>query len=296
MKKLKFTILAIGFASISFAQVGVNTETPNATLDIEASNTNNNPSKGILIPRLTANEVKTMTEAANAIGEKQNSILVYITKGFSEISEQSGKFKFISGKGYYYYDYNTNIPANSRWLKVMNTSEASNIYTTDGTITGTRTVTLTNDNSNITLSKSGANNNPLLVANGTIKASAFDANSDARLKTNIKNLSSKKIEKLRPVSYSWNAEGKKRGGNNKLQYGFIAQEIEQVFPNLVSTGDDGYKSVNYIEVIPVLTKALQEEQELNKSQQKQLENQSQEIKKLKEIVNNMLHNSVSPVK
>lgn len=42
------------------------------------------------------------------------------------------------------------------------------------------------------------------------------------------------------------------------QYGFIAQEVQKIFPDLVHTGPDGYMSVDYIGVIPLLVNAIQE--------------------------------------
>jgi hypothetical protein len=42
---------------------------------------------------------------------------------------------------------------------------------------------------------------------------------------------------------------KKDGLNH---FGFIAQEVEKVFPNLVNMDVDGMKSVNYLEMIPLL--------------------------------------------
>ena len=44
------------------------------------------------------------------------------------------------------------------------------------------------------------------------------------------------------------------------QIGFLAQELETVFPNLVHTDKNGYKSVNYIALIPVLVAAVKEQQ------------------------------------
>lgn len=41
-------------------------------------------------------------------------------------------------------------------------------------------------------------------------------------------------------------------------YGFIAQEVEQVLPELVHTGKDGYKYVDYISVVPLLVSAVQQ--------------------------------------
>jgi hypothetical protein len=64
------------------------------------------------------------------------------------------------------------------------------------------------------------------------------------------------------------------------QFGFIAQELQNVFPELVENGAAPgkkkeemieYLGVNYIGLIPVLTKAIQEQQELIKKQQQQID-------------------------
>ena len=45
---------------------------------------------------------------------------------------------------------------------------------------------------------------------------------------------------------------------SKLRYGFLAQELEQVLPDVVDTGSDGMKSVDYIALIPILVDAVNE--------------------------------------
>jgi hypothetical protein len=40
--------------------------------------------------------------------------------------------------------------------------------------------------------------------------------------------------------------------------GFIAQEVEEVLPELVSTGKDGFKSVQYANIVPILVEAVKE--------------------------------------
>ena len=58
----------------------------------------------------------------------------------------------------------------------------------------------------------------------------------------------------------------------KTKYiGFIAQELETVFPNLVEEGVNGIKSVKTSILIPILTKAIQEQQALIESQQSQID-------------------------
>jgi 1-aminocyclopropane-1-carboxylate deaminase/D-cysteine desulfhydrase-like pyridoxal-dependent ACC family enzyme len=84
--------------------------------------------------------------------------------------------------------------------------------------------------------------------------------SDQNLKENIATLSSglAKIEALRGTTFTWKDE--RREGT---QYGFIAQEVKAVIPELVSTNIDPvthepFLSVNYDGVIPVLVEAVKE--------------------------------------
>ncbi len=102
---------------------------------------------------------------------------------------------------------------------------------------------------------------------GPIRCAGFTNASDARLKTDIKDLEDPldSLRELRGVSFLYRKDG--LGRNPMLggkQLGFIAQEVETVFPELVSTDKDGYKSVNYIGVVPVLVEAV-------KTQQKQMD-------------------------
>ena len=53
------------------------------------------------------------------------------------------------------------------------------------------------------------------------------------------------------------------GAMNKNRLGFIAQELKEVFPDLVHTEPTtGYYSINTIDIIPVLVKAIQEQQQI----------------------------------
>lgn len=100
-----------------------------------------------------------------------------------------------------------------------------------------------------------------LHVNGTAAGTSWTNTSDERFKTNISNISSglDVVNALRSVSYNWNALGKEHGGDiDKRQYGFIAQEVESLIPDIVNTDSEGYKSIDYIKIIPFLTKAIQE--------------------------------------
>jgi hypothetical protein len=94
--------------------------------------------------------------------------------------------------------------------------------------------------------------------------------SDGRLKENVRNATEglDVVNALRPVRYDWKAG---YGNDRKDQLGFIAQEVESVFPDAVSEwskaeGDEEpYKTVGPGALIPVLVKAIQEQQAMIKS-------------------------------
>ncbi len=121
---------------------------------------------------------------------------------------------------------------------------------------------------------------------GDIRTNAVIYNSDARLKKDVQNISNATatVNNLRSVTYHWNADGKKKGGNDTLQYGFIAQEVEKVLPALVNTDAEGYKSVNYVAVVPVLVKSLQEKDAEVKKLQTEMEQMKKEIEQIKQLL------------
>jgi hypothetical protein len=71
--------------------------------------------------------------------------------------------------------------------------------------------------------------------------------SDITLKHNIEEINIDDFNKLNPVSFTF-----KDDEQNKKHYGFIAQELETVYPELVTDSELGFKTVNYIEMIPIL--------------------------------------------
>ena len=88
--------------------------------------------------------------------------------------------------------------------------------------------------------------------------------SDARAKTGIQNFKSgiDVIKRLRPVSYNFIGTQKRIAASNQytgsnVEIGLLAQELEEVLPNLVFTDDEGRKLVDYVSLIPVLIDAVQ---------------------------------------
>ena len=90
--------------------------------------------------------------------------------------------------------------------------------------------------------------------------------SDNRLKENIKTIPNalEKVEKLNGVTYNWTEDYiASRGGEDgyfirKEDVGVIAQEVKEVFPELVAENSEGYLSVRYDRLVAVLIEAVKE--------------------------------------
>ena len=94
-----------------------------------------------------------------------------------------------------------------------------------------------------------------LYVSGDVTAAAYHYSSDRTLKTNIKTLdnSLEKILKLRGVSFDWKKDGKE-------SLGLIAQEVRQVYPELVG-GTANNLSIQYGNLVAPLIEAIKEQQE-----------------------------------
>jgi hypothetical protein len=136
--------------------------------------------------------------------------------------------------------------------------------------------------------------------NGNLSYSGGLANSsDRKLKTNIQPVVSAltKIQKLKPSTYLFRIdEFPTLNLSRGIQFGLIAQEVEEILPNLVreATVDLGanaranvteqtlsYKTVDYVSLIPLLIKGMQEQQEMIESQKLAIQILTTEVNNLK---------------
>jgi hypothetical protein len=139
--------------------------------------------------------------------------------------------------------------------------------------------TLTSDANNINLDNTAfvigngadANNRSdaltVLFDGTTTIAGDLSINSDARLKANIISLGSTLAKLLQIDGKTYTM---KKDENKKQKIGVLAQDIEKVFPELVSESN-GVKSVNYQGLVPVLINALKEQNDRMKVQQSQID-------------------------
>ncbi|HRH26520.1 MAG TPA: tail fiber domain-containing protein, partial [Candidatus Paceibacterota bacterium] len=88
-------------------------------------------------------------------------------------------------------------------------------------------------------------------------STSWTCTSDERLKKDIVTMSTstmmRKVLALNPVTFRWKSQN-----TNDLRYGLIAQEVEEVFPDFVTTDERGFKSVSYGSFVPILISAFQD--------------------------------------
>ncbi len=152
----------------------------------------------------------------------------------------------------------------------------------------------------------GCNANYAGWFNGNIYCTGSYLGSDQKLKKEIKPLenSMEKIKKLNPSSYVFKIkEFEALNLPNGKQLGLIAQELEKVFPELIqevpeterrsSEGKEikvpGFKSVNYIGLIPVLISGIQEQQKQIEDQAKQNNDLKSQVTELQKQVNELVN-------
>ena len=128
-----------------------------------------------------------------------------------------------------------------------------------------------------------------LDVKGTATVNGQTVTSDRRLKENIENISQNdkdKVLQLVPKTYNMISD------QNKKRYGLIAQEVEELYPELVNTNEtDGMKSLNYIELIPLLLeqikdlkKSVEQFEEVKKSVE-QIEELKKSVEQIKTLIN-----------
>ena len=118
---------------------------------------------------------------------------------------------------------------------------------------------------------------------------ALVVTSDARYKKNITPVSDAqdKLSELNPVNYEMRRnEFSSKDFNDRKQWGFIAQEVEKIMPELIRADKDGYRSMNYTGIIPLLTKAMQEQQTEMEKQQKEIDQLKAQLQSIMKMLDN----------
>ncbi len=130
------------------------------------------------------------------------------------------------------------------------------------------------ENGNVGIGTSTPTTYKLQVA-GTAGGTSWTNISDARYKTNIQTIQNplQKVLQLQGKTYKFDTEKwKDKGFLAGTQYGVIAQEVEKIVPEVVTTDAEGYKGVNYDALVPLLIEAI-------KAQQAQIDELKKQINK-----------------
>jgi hypothetical protein len=206
--------------------VGIGTTTPGAKLDVAGNQ--NISSSGVL--------TFSTSGAYNAINMNNNSIMNPNSITISDTGNGEG-YMFPSGVG----------------TSVYTTGQGGyNAFVFD-TATGYPFVF---NGGNVGIGTTSPGSYKLYInGSGYLNAAAWVYSSDRRLKENISYIQSglPVIEQLKPVKFDYIKGDKK-------QVGFIAQEVEEVLPDIITKGEDGMLGMKTESIIPYLVKAVQEQQ------------------------------------
>ncbi len=251
--------------------LGLNDPNPTEKLSIVGRIKMNDPSKGIN---------KVLTSDANGVGTWQN--VGTSATGWAVV----GSNMYNSGLGFVGIGTSTtnapmqfaNILANR---KIVLYEEANNDHQFYGfgINSGTLRYQVASGGNHIFYANiNGSTSKELfkIASNGNITAAGvISFTSDMRLKKDINHLENvlQKLASLNGYSFHW----QDKANSDKLQIGLMAQEVEQQFPELVEANENGFKSVNYNGLVPVLLEGV-------KDLQKQLEQKSVDILQLKEAI------------
>ena len=93
-------------------------------------------------------------------------------------------------------------------------------------------------------------------SSGLLTSTDYNSSSDSRLKVNIKTIDNAldTIATLRGVSFDWK-------DNSGRSYGLIAQEVQEILPDVVTEDENGFLGIKYTNMIGILVEAIKEQQE-----------------------------------
>lgn len=127
--------------------------------------------------------------------------------------------------------------------------------------------------------------------NGTVTASCGTlVCSDKRFKKEIEELNNatslEKLLQLNAYSYYFDTQKfPKNGFSNEKQIGLLAQEVEQFFPELVKTANDGYKMVDYSKLSPILLSGMKAQNARLETLEKENADLKARLQRLEELIN-----------
>ena len=147
MNRIIFSVVVLSGMTVSaqVGKVGINTATPQATLSIEVDPANAastaTSNEGVLIPKLSKARIANIASPVDAT-------MIYVSD--LTYTGTNPAVADITSKGFYYYDEDPVMPANSKWKKLNVNAGGNNLYNTDGVLTDNRAVDMNGKNLSFT--------------------------------------------------------------------------------------------------------------------------------------------------
>ncbi len=126
---------------------------------------------------------------------------------------------------------------------------------------------------------------------GSVTTTNVITPSDSRFKSNVTPLQEEqileKVQQMRPVKYSWKQDEELPfTADTEVHIGLIAQEVRQVFPELVREDQpSGYLSVNYGQLGVIALQAIKDQQQIINDQQKAINDQQKVVNDQQKVIN-----------
>ncbi len=247
----RFGIAGDSLNSYFNGNVGIGTVTPTYKLDVEGTG--------------AVGSFVTTTNTSDALYIQSTSATGYSSIGFlNNSSSQVGSFGYANPSALSPLADSVFFNANNKAMNFsvtggaathMKISTAGNVGI--GTTTPADRLQVFGD---VRLGTTGSNG---CIKNYAGTGITGTCSSDERLKTNVIDLSDGYLEKLvnlKVITYNWNNEANtlNKVDTTVTNYGLLAQNVESIFPELVTTDSNGYKQVNYSRLPLYLLKSLQE--------------------------------------
>ena len=278
MKKL-FTLLALTITFSMNAQVSTNSTSPTGTYASAMGNgttASGNESTAMGYDTTASGEASTAMGYSTTASAQGSTAMGRETTASAQSSTAMGYFTTASG------DYSTAMGLFSTASDYASTvigqyNSSGSSATSAGAFSTSNTAFVIGNGTNNS-NKSDAFkvmfNGDTTVSNDLTVSGDVVVSSDARLKSNIVSLGSTLSRLLLIDGKSYEMKGKQK-------IGVLAQDIKEVFPELVTEDDNEMLAVNYQGLVPVLINALKE-------QESKFEKQQAEIEELKEMVNQLI--------
>ncbi|XZF13489.1 tail fiber domain-containing protein [Chitinophagaceae bacterium MMS25-I14] len=146
------------------------------------------------------------------------------------------------------------------------------------------------------VSGSTCNNISLTIYGSAFASGGLWIASDRKFKSNIQDIPAALsiVNKLHGVSYDYkDQEFEQYSLPHGKTLGFIAQELEEIIPEAVTTTSENFKAVNYTALIPVLTEAIKEQQQIIREDESKMSEMREEFAKQVATMQTMIDNICS---